>query len=81
MLQLSAASFTFVSLKSNCYNPMCPCEEIEPTPDRLIFQCKKLRNKRNEMIKQIENTVGNWPTANEMFVNIYLQVFKNLLNI
>jgi len=48
-------------------NPMCPCEEEEEkeeeeeeeeaeeeeeTTDHLIFQCKKLRDQRNEMIKQ-----------------------------
>ena len=27
--------------------------------DHLIFQCKKLRNQRNENIKQIKNTGGN----------------------
>jgi len=34
-------------------DPMCSCEEEEEqTRDHLIFQCKKLRNQRNEMIKQ-----------------------------
>jgi len=33
---------------------MCPYEEEEETTDHLIFQCKKLRNQRNEMIKQIK---------------------------
>jgi len=32
---------------------MCPCEE-EKTTGRLIFQCKKLHNQGNEMIKQIK---------------------------
>ena len=31
-------------------NAMCTCEE-EQTADRLIVQCKKLRNQRNEMKK------------------------------
>jgi hypothetical protein len=42
-------------------NPMCSCKEEEQqqqTTDHLIFQCKKLRNRRNEMIKQIINTGG-----------------------
>ena len=58
-------------------NLMCPCEEEEQqqTTDHLIFQCKKLRNKRNEMIKQIKNTGGNWPTVNETLINNYLQIF------
>ena len=55
---------------------MCPCEEEEEqTTDRLIFQCKKWRNQRNEIIKQIKNTGGNWPTTNETLVNDYLQIF------
>jgi hypothetical protein len=48
---------------------MCPCEEKEEerTTDHLIFRCTKLRvrNQRNEKIKQIKNTGGNCPTANE----------------
>jgi hypothetical protein len=53
---------------------MCPCEE-EQSSDHLIFQCKKLHNQRNEMIKQIKNTADNWPTMNETLVNNYLQIF------
>ena len=55
-------------------NPMCPCKE-EQTTDHLIFQCEKLRNQRNKMIKQIKNTGGNWPMTNETFVNNYLPIF------
>jgi hypothetical protein len=62
-------------------NPMCPCEEKEHTTDHLIFQCKKLHNQRNEMIKQIKNTGGNWPMMNETLINNYLQIFVNLLNL
>jgi len=54
---------------------MCPCEEEEETTNHLIFQCKKLRNQRNEMIKQKTNTGVNWPTTNETLVNNYLQIF------
>ena len=59
---------------------MCPCKEEEEdgeeqTTDHLIFQCEKLRNQRKEMIKQIKNTGGNWPTTNETFVNNYLPIF------
>ena len=54
---------------------MCPCEEEEQTVDHLIFQCKKLSKNRNEMIKQIKNNGGNWPTSNETLVNNYLQIF------
>ena len=48
-------------------NPMCPCEE-QQTTDHLLFLCKKLHNQRNEMIKQIKNTGGNWPMTNETLV-------------
>ena len=57
------------------YNPMCPCEEQQHTTDHLIFQCKKLHNGRNEMIKHIKNTGGDWPMKNETLVNNYLQIF------
>ena len=60
---------------------MCLCEEDEEeqTTDHLIFQCKKLCNQRNEMIKQIKNTGGNWPMMNETLVNNYLQIFVKFL--
>ena len=54
---------------------MCRWEEEEQTVDHLIFQCKKLSKKRNEMIKQIKHDGGNWPTSNETLVNNYLQFF------
>ena len=38
-------------------------------------KCKKLLNHRNEMIKRIKYTGGNWPTTNETLVNNYLQIF------
>jgi hypothetical protein len=46
-------------------------EEEEETTDHLIFKCKILRTQRNEMIKQIYNTGGKWPTTNETLVNNY----------
>ena len=54
---------------------MCLYEEAEQTTDHSIFQCKKLCNQRNEMIKQIKNTGRIWPMMNETFVNNYLQIF------
>ena len=51
-------------------------EEREQTTKHLIFECKKLRNQRNEMIKQIKkNTGGKWPATNETIVSNYLQIF------
>jgi hypothetical protein len=60
-------------------NPMCLCEEEEQTSDHLIFQCKRLNNQRNVMIKQIKNTGGDWPMTNEKLVNNYLQNFVNFV--
>ena len=52
-------------------NLICPCDEEEEeeeqqqqqTTEHLIFQCKKLRNGRNEMIKQIKK--HRWQLAYE----------------
>jgi hypothetical protein len=52
-------------------DPMCLCEEEEQTVEHLIFRCKKLHKQRNEMIRQIKNTDGNWPATNETLVNNY----------
>ena len=54
---------------------VCPCEEEEQTVDHLIFKCKKLRNQREEMIRQIKNTGGNWPATNETHINNYQNFF------
>ena len=59
-------------------NPMCPCDE-EQTSDHLIFQCKKLSNQKNDIIKQIKNTGGDWPTTNETLVNNHLKIFVNFV--
>ena len=53
---------------------MCLCGEEEQTADSLIFHGKKLRRQRNEMIKKINKTGGNWPTTNETLVNNYLKI-------
>jgi len=58
---------------------MCPCEEEDQTREHLIFQFKKLHTQRNEMIKQIKNTGGNWPMTDETLVNNYLQIFVKLV--
>ena len=58
-------------------NPMCQCEEEEQTADHFIFQCKRLTNQRNNMIKQIKDTSGDWPTTEETLVNNYLHIFVN----
>ena len=50
-------------------NRMCPCEEEEQTVDHLIFKRKKLRNQRNEMIRQIKKTGGNWRVTNKTIIN------------
>jgi hypothetical protein len=60
-------------------NPMCPCEEEEQTSDHLIFKCKRLNKQRNDMIKQIKTTGGDWPTTNKKLVNNYLQIFVNFV--
>jgi len=54
---------------------MCPCEEEEQTVDHLIFKRKKLRNQREEMIRQIKNTGGNWSATNETLINNYQNYF------
>ena len=56
-------------------NSMYTCKEEKQITNHLVFQCKKLRNQRNEMIKQIKHTGSNWPTTNETLVNNYLQIF------
>jgi hypothetical protein len=56
---------------------MCPCEEEEQTSDHLIFKCKKLNNQRNDMIRQIKNSGGEWPTTKKTLVKNYLKIFEN----
>ena len=53
---------------------MGPCEGEEKNVDHLIFKCKKLRNQREEMIRQ-KNTGGNWPATSETLINNYQNFF------
>ena len=39
--------------------------------DHLIFQCKKLHNQRNEMVKQIKNTGGDQRTVKHWWRSAY----------
>ena len=61
-------------------NPTCPCEAEDRTTDHLIFRCKKLRNQRTTMIKEIKNTGGDWPMTNETLADDYLQIFAKYVN-
>jgi len=54
-------------------------EDEEQAIDHLIFQCDKLRNQMNEMIKQIKTASANWPTMTETLVNNYLPIFVNFV--
>ena len=56
-------------------NRMCPCEEEEQTVDHLIFKCKKVHKHRNEMIRKIKSTGGNWTATNETLINNYQNFF------
>ena len=48
---------------------MCACEEEEKQAvDHLKFKLKNLTNQRNEMIKQIKSTGGNWSAKNETLI-------------
>jgi len=58
---------------------MCPCEEEEETVDHLIFKCMKMRNQREEIIREIKNTAGNWPETNETLINNYQYFFVNFV--
>jgi len=80
-MQAYTHTHTCGNIKSYLYrlgltdNRKCPCEEEEQTVDHLIFKCKKLRNQREEMIRQIKNTGGNWPATNETLINNYQHFF------
>ena len=56
-------------------DPTCSCEEDDQTVDHLLFSCKKLKKQRNEMVKQIKNAGGTWPTTHETIVKNYFQIF------
>jgi hypothetical protein len=59
---------------------MCPCEEAEhQTTDHLIFRCKKLNNQRTELIKEIKNNGGDWPTTHDVIAKDYLKAFQKFV--
>jgi hypothetical protein len=43
-------------------SPLCPFKHSIQTVDRLIFQCKRLKNER-EILKSSALKVGKWPVS------------------
>ena len=67
---IEPAAFRFVAQQLNhcatavpIYIYVCVCVCV------CVTNYNKLRNQRNEMIKQTKNTCGNWPTTNATLVN------------
>jgi len=48
-------------------SPECPCKHGTQTVDRLILQCKRLKNER-ETLKNSVLKVGNWPEGKSELV-------------
>ena len=60
-------------------NSMCVCNEEEQTVDHLIYHCGKLREQRNQMIRDIRNSGGAWPTTNDQIIKNHLKKFTKFI--
>jgi len=61
-------------------SPECPCKHGIQTVDHLIFQCKRLENKR-EHLKNSVLTAGNRPVSKSELTNRNLKQFINYMNL
>ena len=61
-------------------SPECPCKHGIQTVDHLIFQCKRLENKR-EHLKNSVLTAGNRPVSTSELTNRNLKQFINYMNL
>jgi hypothetical protein len=57
-------------------SPECPCKQ---TVDHLIFQCKRLKYKR-EMLKSSAFKAGNWPISKSELISKKLKQFIRYIN-
>jgi hypothetical protein len=55
-------------------SPECPCKQNIQTVDHLIFQCERLKYKR-EMLKNSGLKAGNWSISKSELVNKNLKQF------
>jgi hypothetical protein len=60
-------------------SPECPYKQGIQTVDHLIFQCKRLKNKR-EMLKNSVLKAGNWPISKSELINKNLKQFISYMN-
>jgi hypothetical protein len=60
-------------------SPECPCNHGTQTADRLIFQCKRLKEER-EILKNSLLKVGKWSVSKSELTNRYLKQFINYIN-
>jgi hypothetical protein len=60
-------------------SPECPCKYGIQTVDHLIFQCKRLKNKR-EILKSNLLKAGKWPVSKSELTNGNLKQFIRYIN-
>jgi len=60
-------------------SPECSCKHGKQTVDRLIFQCKRLKNER-EILKNSVLKVDNWPVSKSELSNRKLVQFIRYIN-
>jgi hypothetical protein len=60
-------------------SPYCPRKHGTQTADRLIFQCKRLKNER-EILENGVLKVGNWPVRKSELTNRNLKQLIRYIN-
>jgi hypothetical protein len=60
-------------------SPECPCTHGIQTVDRLIFQCKRLRNE-SAILKSSVLKEGKWPVSKSELTNRNLKQLINYIN-
>ena len=60
-------------------SPECPCKRGTQTVDRLVFQCKRLKNE-SEILKNSVLKVGNWPVGKSELTNKNLKQLISYIN-
>jgi hypothetical protein len=60
-------------------NLTCPCNEGAQTPERVIYECKILKQQRSSLKQHRPTSGGYWPPDNSELVAKYLNAFSRFI--
>jgi len=60
-------------------SPTCPCNEGAQSPERMIYECRILKQHRSSLKQHITASGGYWPPDNSELVAKYLNAISRFI--